>query len=500
MQSTMRILTAAALTIASAALATSAAPASGAAFEAPRTLSDWGPGGEFLAAAPGVAAWTHPTGVRVARAGDDPVRIPGQGLVQDLDVAAGPVAGWVDSEMRLHAYAGEEEVVAGTMERIRKVAATPTALGWIGVGAGDERKLQIATRKPGGGFTAASTPAQAGRPAFGLDAAGAGGRSLLVWPAQDDGSRRIQLLEIADGRPSDARWLTAAGHDATSASVAMGPDGSAVVAWVDGMPLGRVTAVTIGADGAIGEPQALDAEAGGAPGVAVGRGGAVVVWPAGGRLKAALRAPGAAGFAAPVDLPGENVGGWTAAVTDRGETIVSWISFGSAARQGGRLSASVAPPGGTLGAPELLAEQAMTVAAGGGELTWVDGRPDGLYLFERRIRSAQLRAGATSGGGPPAPGAADRRAPRLKLRVLGVAGRRIRVQVRSDERAALRATLRRGGRTVGRAGGTLRAGRARVLRLRAPAGARRVALTVRVTDAAGNARTARRAIRLRRAP
>ena len=85
----------------------------------------------------------------------------------------------------------------------------------------------------------------------------------------------------------------------------------------------------------------------------------------------------------------------------------------------------------------------------------------------------------------------------MKLRVLGVRGRRIRVELRSDERAALRATWRRGARTVGRARGTLRAGRPRVLRVKAPAGARRVTLTVRVTDAAGNARTVRRAIRLR---
>jgi hypothetical protein len=82
--------------------------------------------------------------------------------------------------------------------------------------------------------------------------------------------------------------------------------------------------------------------------------------------------------------------------------------------------------------------------------------------------------------------------------VLVVRGRRVRVAVRSDERAALRATWRRGARTVGRARGTLRAGRPRVLRFRAPAGARRVTLVIKVSDAAGNARTARRAIRLRR--
>ena len=497
----MRLLTVSALSLAALA---GAAPASGAAFEEPRTLSDWGPGGEVLVAAPGAVAWTHPTGVRVARPGDSPVRIAGGGLVQDIDVATGPVAAWVDSDMRLHAFAGRDHVVEGTMERVRKASATPSAVAWIGVGAGDERKLQLAVRRPGGGFSAARTPAQDGRPAFGLDAAGSGGRSLLVWPAQDGGARRIQLLAIdAAGDASEPRWLTTPGHDATSADVAMGPGGAGVVAWVDGMPFGPVTAAAVGADGAIGEPQPLDAEPGGAPEVAAGPGGAaVVVWPAGGRVKAALRGPGAAEFSAPVTLPGENVVGWTAAVTERGETVVAWLHApaGADPRDGARLSAAVAPARGSLGAPETLATHVMRVAGAGNELTWVEGRPDGAYVLERRVRGARLRAGTAggSGGGTAGPGAADRRAPRVKLRVLGSRGRRVRIAVRSDERATLRASLRRRGRTVGRARATLRPGRTSVVRIKRPAGARRLALTVRATDAAGNVRTVQRAVRLRR--
>ena len=314
--------------------------------------------------------------------------------------------------------------------------------------------------------------------------------------------RRIQLIAVdAAGRASQARWITGPERDATSPAVALGRGGG-VVAWVDGMPSGHVTAAPLTADGELGAAQALDAEPGGAPDVAVGPdGAAVVAWPAGGKLRAALRPAGAAGFSPAVTLPGTNLLGWTAAVTGEGETIVAWLDAppGTGPREGARLLAAVAPPGGALGAPEELARDVFTLDGAAGELTWVEGRPAGPYETERRVRYARLAGAAPAGGGGAGgPGARDRRAPRVKLRVLGVRGRRVRVAVRSDERATLRATWRRGARTVGRARGTLRAGRTRVLRFRAPAGARRVTLAVKVTDAAGNARTARRAIRLRR--
>ena len=498
----MRSLPAAVTALAALAVAV---PAQGSDFTAPRTLADWGPGGEVLAAAPGAAAWTHPTGLRISRDGGAPARIPGAGLVQDVGLASAggePVAGWVDSEMRLHAFAGRETIVAGTMERVRKVAATPSALAWIGDGPGSERKLQIAARRGDGAFGAARTPEQLGRPAFGVGAAGDGERTVVVWPAQDGSVRRIQLVALdAAGRASQARWITGPERDATSPAVALGPGGG-VAAWVGGMPSGHVTAATLTAGGEPGTAQALDDEPGGAPDVAVGPGGAAVVaWPAGGSLRAALRPAGAAGFSAAVTLPGTNVHGWTAAVTGEGETIVAWLDAppGTGAREGARLLAAVAPPGDALGAPEELARHVFRLDGAAGELTWVEGRPSGPYEIERRVRYARLAPAAPAGGGDAGgPGAADRRAPRVRMRVLGVRGRRVRVAVRSDERAALRATWRRGSRTIGRAGGTLRAGRTRVLRFRAPAGARRVALAIKVTDAAGNARTARRAIRLRR--
>src|SRR5215213_5910804 len=111
-------------------------------------------------------------------------------------------------------------------------------------------------------------------------AAGEGDRSLLAWSAQDGGARRIELLALDASGASEARWITDADHDATSPAVAMGPDGSGLVAWVDGMPLGRVTAMPIAPDGTLGPAQALDTEGGGHPEIAVGPdGAAVAAWP-----------------------------------------------------------------------------------------------------------------------------------------------------------------------------------------------------------------------------
>jgi hypothetical protein len=86
----------------------------------------------------------------------------------------------------------------------------------------------------------------------------------------------------------------------------------------------------------------------------------------------------------------------------------------------------------------------------------------------------------------------------VQVRVLGRQGRRLRIRLRADERATARVALRRGRRTVRRATASLRPDRPRVLRLKLPARTRRITLTVRATDSAGNARTVRRVVRLRR--
>jgi hypothetical protein len=498
----MRIVTAATAVLV-VALA-GASPALGSAFGEPRTLADWGPGGETLTVAPGAAAWSHPTGVRIARAGGDPVRIPGDGLVQDMDVASadgGPVAAWADSGARLHAFAGRETIVAGTMEGIRKIAATSSALAWIGMPANGDRRIQVAIRGDGA-FSAARTPDQLGEPVLGaIAAADHANGSLFAWAANDGRTRRIELLTVRTrGRTPEARWVTEAGEHGANPAVALGRDGTGLLAWVAGEKTRLVTAAAVAADGAVGPTQVLDPEAGGPPEVAVGPdGAAVVAWPAAGRLRVALRPAGAAAFSAPLTMPADSVLGWSAAVTDRGETIVSWLDApaGAGPRDGARLYAAVAPPHGALGAAELLAGHVSRVAGAGDELTWVESRADGLSVNEHRVRYARLlRDAAPAGGGGAVRG--DRRAPKVKLRVLGVRDHRIRIAVRSDERAAVRLSLRRSGRTVARARTTLRARRVRVLRLKVPRGARRLALTLRAADPAGNVRALRRTVRLPR--
>jgi hypothetical protein len=500
----MRILPAALTLTAAFAVA---APAGAAEFSEPRTLSDWGPAAEFLATAPGAALWTRPDGVRLWHDGHGVRRFPGEGLVQDLAVASDggtPFAGWVDAESRLHAITDHATLVEGAMPRVRHLEATPSALAWIGTTRDDERKLQLAVRRPGGGISPARTPAQAGRPAFDVAAGGAGGRSLLAWPAQDAGVRRIQLLAVdaVDGA-GEPRWVTGTGHDATSPAIAAGPGGAGVVAWVDGMPLGPVTAAPVAADGTVGAPQPLDDAPGGRPQLALGPGGAAAaVWPANGGLRVALRAPGAPVFAPAATLPAEDLwGAWTIGVTDRGATVAAWLEQkpGDPPRDGARLYVAVAPRGGGFGARARLTEHAFALSGEEGTLTWVEGRPDGP-LLERRVRRAQLtrEAAGDPGGGPngvPPRGTADRRAPRVHVRVLGRQGRRLRIRVRADERATARVALRRGRRTVRRTSVNLRPDRARLLRLKLPAGARRITLMVRATDRAGNTRTVRRALR-----
>jgi hypothetical protein len=191
------------------------------------------------------------------------------------------------------------------------------------------------------------------------------------------------------------------------------------------------------------------------------------------------------------------VTGYSAGVTPAGEVVVAWKDGEQVddGQGGGLLHAAVAPAGGPFGQPAVIADHVFAMAGAGDALTWTEGRPQGAYEVDKRVRYAAL---ASDEDGPGAPGGpADRSAPRLRLRVLGVHGRRVRISVRASERAALQASWRAGSRTFHRSRATLRHGRARVLAVKAPAGARRVRLTVRVADAAGNARSAKRTVRLR---
>lgn len=490
-------------TLAAAALLSvvAAAPAAAADFTAPRSLTGWDSGADLPVAAPGVSAWLQPGGVWLSRAGADPVRLPAAGAGQVRLASAGRgviTAAWVEDSVRVRRSDGSGAgTVTGTMDRIRTLAAAPGAIGWIGVSATNERKVQIATG------TSARTPEQGGRPSFGVVAAGTASRALFAWHAEDGPVRRVQLLPVEDGAVGAGRWLTGPGGNATTPGIAMGPDGAAVVAWIGGIPEGRIAAATIAPNGSAGEPQLLSAAPGGRPEVAIGADGtAVVVWSAqGGGIEAALRRPGETRFAAPVAFaPGASVTGWSAGVTAAGEVVVAF-KYGERAgdpQGGGVLYAAVAPAGEPFGQPAVIADHVFAMAGAGDALTWTEGRPQGAYEVDKRVRYAALARNGDASDGPGTPGGpADRSAPRLRLRVLGVHGRRVRISIRSSERATLRASWRAGTRTFRRSRAALRPGRARVLAAEAPAGARRVRLTVRAADAAGNARSAERTVRLR---
>ncbi|HET8949698.1 MAG TPA: hypothetical protein VFN44_04280 [Solirubrobacteraceae bacterium] len=478
---------------------TAAAPAAAADFTAPRSLTGWGTYADQPVAAPGAAAWLQCGDVWLSRGGRAPVRLPAGGA-QQLRVAPADgrvTVAWVEDAERVRRSDGSgATTIAGTMARIRTLAATPAAIGWIGVSASNERKVQIAT---GDG---ARTPEQGGRPSFGLVGAGTADRALFAWHAEDGPVRRVQLLSVDGDRIGAGRWLTGADGNATLPGVAMGPDGAAVVAWVAGMPEGRIAAAPVAPDGTPGDPQLLSAAPGGHPHVSIGADGtAVVAWPAqGGGVETAVRRPGEARFGAPVTFaPGSAVTGYSAGVSPAGDVVVAFKDGERTdePRGGGLVHAAVAPAGEPFGQPAVLDEHVFALAGAAATLTWVQGRPQGEYEIDRRVRTASLLHDVAPGQ-PDEPGAtADRAAPKLRLKVLSVRGRRVRISVRSSERAALRATWKRGARTLRRAGGTLRAGRTKVLALRAPAGARRVTLTVRATDAAGNTRSARRTVRLR---
>jgi len=497
----MKILAAALLS-----LAVSAAPAGAATFTAPRSLTGWGTNADFAVAAPGAAAWLQRGDVWLSRAGRTPVRLADGGAAQ-VRVATAPgsvTTAWVEDGGRIIRDDGDARfAVSGTMDRIRTLAATPAAIAWIGVSASNERKVQLATDD------SARTPDQAGRPSFGIVGAGTARRALFVWHAAGGGpERRLQMLEVDGGHVAPARWITGPDGDATNPAIAMGPDGSAVLAWITGIPQGRIAVASIAPDGTVGEPQLVSAGPGGRPEAAIGADGtAIVTWAAqdGGGVEAVVRRPGEARFGAPTTFaPGASVTGWSTGVTGGGDAVVAWKDGETYERPrgGGLLHAAVARAGKPFGRPEVIEDHVFTLTGAGGALTWVEGRPEGAYDIDRRVRFASLLddgAAAPDPGDPGDPGTpSDRAAPRLRLKLAGVRGRRVRVAVRSSERAALKATWKAGSRTLGRAGGTLRADRARVLVVKAPARARRVTLTVRATDAAGNAGTARKVVRIPR--
>ena len=245
-------------------------------------------------------------------------------------------------------------------------------------------------------------------------------------------------------------------RDATSPAVALG---RRRVAWSPGSTAcrpGTSTAAPLTADGELGAAQALDTEPGGAPRASPSA-------PAAPRSSPGPPAGGCAprcGRPAPPAsprrsrCPARTCSGWSAAVTGKGETIVALARRPAGHRPARRRPAAGRPSrrrAGALGAPRSSRGTCSRSTAPPASSRGSRAARPAAYETERRVRFAQLAGAAPAGGGDAGGrGAADRRAPRVKLRVLGVRGRRVRVAVRSDERAALRATWRRGARTVGR--------------------------------------------------
>jgi hypothetical protein len=463
-------------------LVVAAAPAQAADFTSPWTL---GSGAQLLAAAPGASAWSGAGGVWLSLDGGFARRVAADGA-QQLRVASQggrTTVAWVDRDWRVHAGRAGSQAIAGTPSRIRSLAATSSAIAWNGVTAGNEHRVQFATRSGHGAFGATRTPAQLGRPSYGVAAASDGDRSLLAWHAEDGAVRRVQALMI-DGRgdTTGSRWITGSDDDATAPAAAMAPDGTGVVAWITGIPSKWITAAAVTRDGVTDERQVLSDGPGGQPVAAAGAGGeAVVAWPALDRgLQVAVRRAGEARFGAPVTATTQALLGWDVTIGRDGEVVVAWSGDDSAAPtpESARVSAIVAPADGGFGAPATLGTGAHPVAAGGDGLTWIE---------DHRVRFARLDRPDTAG---------DRRKPRVRLRVLGVRRHRVRFRVTTDERASLTARLRAGKRGVARKRAVLRPGRSRVLRLTAPRRARRVTLTLRVTDRAGNVRKLSRRVTL----
>lgn len=448
------------------------APASAATFNAPRTVST-GVDAQQVVAAPGALALQGSDGVWLATGSGDARRIsPAGQQTSQVKIAADPgeqpVVAWVDAESRVHAYSAAvgDQVIEGSLARIRAMTATSSAIGWIGVSAGNDRLIQIAGREENGRFGPARAPGgQLGRPSYGLAAAG----STFAWHAQDGDRRRIEALSAGD----PPAWLTPAGEDATTPSLAIGRGGAGVLAWMDGIPTRGVSLAPVVGGRLAGPVQSFAAPSAGALRVAVGGDGtAVAAWAQqDGIVRATLRRPGGA-FGEPVSFASPDGRGLDVAVTAEGDATLAYIVTD-------RLNVAVARAGRPFGTAEPLADGAEWVAAADGDVSWIQGRV---------VRTAHL-----AGAPVIEPAAAgDRRKPKLRVKVLKRKGGKARVRVRSDERGVLRATWRSRKQVVARSRGKLRRGVPRVIATKAR---RRLTVTIRVTDAAGNVAQVKKKLR-----
>ena len=194
--------------------------------------------------------------------------------------------------------------------------------------------------------------------------------------------------------------------------------------------------------------------------------------------------------------------GWNAGVAAGGDAVLAWKDGEAYDRPqgGGVLHAAVAPAGRPFGPAAVIEDHVFAMSGAGGALTWIEGRPEGEYEIDRRVRFASLLGDAA---GRPR----DRRSRRARRtgpprgcgsRCAACAGAACASR---SAPPSVRRCGRRGRRAPARCAGlAARCGPAApgCSSSKAPARARRVTLAVTATDAAGNARTARRVVRLRR--
>jgi hypothetical protein len=258
-------------------------------------------------------------------------------------------------------------VTAQAGRRARRGAATLVRISvlFLAVAAAEP------SAAPAGWSPIASNLSPAGQDALGPDVeVGSNGAIYAVWGRRDGTTAqccsRIQIRVRPPGEPhfGDVRNLSAAGQNAGSADVAVGPDGTVVVVWLrlDGTQppfcCTRIQARVRPPGEHFGPVQTLSAGGHNAndPDVGVARDGrAVATWtretPTLQRLLQARFRPATGGnspnFGGVRTLtPGENAYSSELEVAPNGRAIVVFQRFGGATE---RIAAMVRPPGGEFG-------------------------------------------------------------------------------------------------------------------------------------------------------
>ena len=426
-------------TLAAVVLAsTSAAPAAQAAWSPARTIAE--PAAESLAAAGNaqrteVFAWRVttkrfrrlPTQTGFASYVRAKVRLPGgtlgasrvisstKEIVADpavaLDAAGNATVVWSQADSHLHimgAYRpkggsfgkpfeiGRTSAFISSRPAIAVASNGAAVIAWNGGG-----RMQVA-RRPAGRCRA--NPAGLARGCFGrpqsfvrgADQAVAttpGGTAFVVWAAtvRRAGTAHTALrLAIAPpgGLFGPARPIPSPG-DASQPTLAIGPHGTAIIAWRGSLPAGgeqnadaTIFAAVRNSNGVLAGPQPVSLLPGSNPQVRVnGQGEAILAWdqrnptpqnPDGPEVATSVRGAAGGAFGAPVTISpaGTAAGSASLAVDATGTaTLVYTASLLNPGLPGGAILAVShrRPPGGVFGRPELLPAQfsgAFVFAAG----------------------------------------------------------------------------------------------------------------------------------------